>query len=215
MQSRDDAGSRDTPPHITQPDSLDNYLNSSLTQETRLPLVPTPDIMDPLSGAASVIAVVQVAGQVWSICWKYYSDAKDAKPEIDRLMAYVLALQNLFQQIEALAGADKLVASKEIIERTSLELEREFKMLQRMLEPGKRQSILKPSGRRLKWPLQKEDVEKIVQLLERHKTTLITAMNCDQMYEVDYSLYIYKTNTLISLGRLSFIFIITERKVVF
>jgi len=174
--------------------------------------------MDPLSGAASVIAVVQVAGQVWSICWKYYSDAKDAKPEIDRLMGYVLALQNLFQQVEALAkgpGADKLVAFKEIIERTSLELEREFKMLQRMLEPGKRRSILKSFGRRLKWPLQKEDVEKIIQLLERHKTTLITAMNCDQMYEVNYSLYIYKTNTLISLGRLSFILIFTERKVVF
>jgi len=109
-------------------------------------------------------------------------------------MAYVLALQNLFQQVEGLAkgpGAAKLVASKEIIESTSSELEREFKMLQRMLEPGKRQSILKSFGRRLKWPLQKEDVERIIKLLEGHKTTLITAMNCDQMYEVDYSLYTY------------------------
>jgi len=168
--------------------------------------------MDLLSGAASAITVVQVAGKVWSICWKYYSDAKDAKPEIDCLMGYVLTLQNLFQQVEALAkgpGADKLVACKEIIERISLELEREFKMLENMLEPGKRHSILKSFGRRLKWPLQKEDVEEIIQLLERHKTTLITAMNCDQMYKVDYSLYIYKTNTLTSLGRLFFILIIT------
>ena len=170
--------------------------------------------MDPLSGAASVIAVVQVAGQVWSICSKYYADAKDAKPEIDRLMDYVLALQNLFQQVEDLAkgpGAAKLVASKEIIASTSSELEREFKMLQKILEPGKRQGILKSFGRRLKWPLQKENVEKIIQLLERHKTTLITAMNCDQMYEVDYSLYMYKL-TLISLGLLSFILV---RKVVY
>jgi len=167
--------------------------------------------MDPLSDAASVITVVQVAGKVWSICWKYYADAKGAKPEIDRLMAYVHTLQNLLQQVEVLVKAAKLVASKEIIASTSSELEREFKMLQRMLEPGKRQSILKSFGRRLKWPLQKQDVEKIIQLLEQHKTTLITAMNCDQMYEVDYSLYMYKL-TLISLGLLSFILV---RKVVY
>jgi len=170
--------------------------------------------MDPLSGAASVITVVQVAGKVWSICWKYYADAKDAKPEIGRLMTYVLALQNLFQHVEGLAkgpGAAKLVASKEIIESTALELEWEFKTLQKMLEPGKRQSILKSFGRQLKWPLQKEGVEKIIQLLERHKTTLITAMNCDQMYGADYSLKkdMYKANILISLGRLLFILVTT------
>jgi len=144
--------------------------------------------MDPLSGAASVIAVVQVAGKVWSLCWKYYSDAKDSKPDIDRLMGYIIALQHLFQHVRDLAkgpGAAKLVASKELIEGTARELEWEFKSLQKVLEPGKRQGILKSFGRRLKWPLQKEDVEKIIQLLERHKTTLITAMNCDQMYEAD------------------------------
>ncbi|RPB27269.1 hypothetical protein L211DRAFT_765381, partial [Terfezia boudieri ATCC MYA-4762] len=139
--------------------------------------------MDPLSGAASVIAVVQVAGQVWSLCWKYYSDAKNAKSDIERLMGNVEALQNLFQRVQALAkgpGAAKLVASKELIERTALELEQEFKALRKRLEPSKQQSILKSFGRRLRWPLQKEDVDKIFQLLERHKTTLITAINCDQ-----------------------------------
>ena len=147
-----------------------------------------PGTMDPLSGAASVIAVVQVAGQVWSLCWKYYSDAKDAKSDIERIMANVLALQNVFQHIQALAkgpGADKLVGSRPLIERTALELEQEFKELQKILEPGKRKTMLRSFGRRLRWPLQKEDVEKIFQLLERHKTTLIAAMNCDQMYEAD------------------------------
>ena len=141
--------------------------------------------MDPLSGAASVIAVVQVAGKVWSLCWKYYSDAKDSKPDIDRLMGYIIALQHLFQHVRDLAkgpGAAKLVASKELIEGTARELEWEFKSLQKVLEPGGAQDIPKSC---VEWPLQKEDVEKIIQLLERHKTTLITAMNCDQMYEAD------------------------------
>ena len=144
--------------------------------------------MEALGGAASVITIVQVAGQVWSLCWKYYSDAKDAKSDIERLMGNVLALQNLFQHVQALTegpGAAKLIASKELIEKTALELEQEFTALKHKLEPGKRQSILKSFGRRLKWPLQKEDIEKTFQLLEQHKTTLIMAMNCDQMYEAD------------------------------
>jgi len=144
--------------------------------------------MDPRSGATSVIAVGQVAGKVWSLCWEYYSAAGDAKPDIDRLMDCTLALQNLLQHVRDLAkdpGAAKLIVSKELIESTAWELEREFRSLQKVLEPGGGQDIPKSC---LEWPLQKEDVEKIIQLLERHKTTLITAMNCDQMYEADYYL---------------------------
>jgi len=143
--------------------------------------------MDPLSGAASVITVVQVAGKVWSLCWEYYSGAGDAKHDIDRLMGCTLALLNLLQHVRDLAkgsGAAKLVASKELIESTAFELEREFKSLQKVLEPGG-QDIPRWC---LEWPLQKKDVEKIIQLLERHKTTLITAMDCGQMYDADYSL---------------------------
>jgi len=88
--------------------------------------------MDPLSGATSVIAVVQVAGKVWSLCWEYYSGSGDAKHDIDRLMGCTLALLNLLQHVRDLAkgpGAAKLVASKELIESTAWELEREFKSL--------------------------------------------------------------------------------------
>jgi len=135
-----------------------------------------------------VITVVQVAGKVWSLCWEYYSGAGDAKPDIDRLMGCTLALQILLQHVRDLAkgpGAAKLVASKELIESTALELEREFKSLRKVLALEGGQDIRKSC---LKWPLQKEDVEKIIQLLERHKATLITAMDCGQMYDADYSL---------------------------
>jgi len=142
--------------------------------------------MDPLNDAASMITIVQIAGKVWSLCWEYYSGAGDAKPDIDHLMGCTLALQILLQHIWDLAkgpGAAKLVVSKELIESTALELEREFKSLQKVLELG--QDIPKSC---LEWPLQKEDVEQIIQLLERHKATLITAIDCGQMYDADYSL---------------------------
>jgi len=157
------------------------------------PSVSTPDTMDPLSDAASVTAAVQIAGKVWSLCWEYYSSAGDAKPDIDRLIGCTLALLNLLQHVRDLAkgpGAAKLVASKELIESTAWELEWEFKSLQKVLEPGGAQDIPKSC---VEWPLQKGDVEKIIQLLERHKTTLITAMNCDQMYGVDYICTLSKT----------------------
>ncbi len=141
--------------------------------------------MEVLGGAASVIAVVQIAGKVWSLCWKYLSDAKDAKSDIERLMSNITAVQCVFQQVQELAkspGAPKLLASKTLIEKIPSELQQEFERLLKVLDPGKRKATMKALGlRSLKWPLQKEEVERTFQLLERHKTTLLTAMSCDQL----------------------------------
>ncbi|RPB18652.1 hypothetical protein L211DRAFT_901709 [Terfezia boudieri ATCC MYA-4762] len=146
--------------------------------------------MDGLSVAASVIAVVQIAGQVMSLCVNYYSIAKNAQSDIKYLLDNIVALISLFQHIEALSkgpGAAKLVASKELIEGVALELKQEFQKLKKILEPEERQGFFQYFSRRLTWPLKREDVDKVFQLLERHKTTLILAMNSDQMYEADDS----------------------------
>ena len=141
--------------------------------------------MEAFGGAASVIAVVQIAGKVWSLCWKYYPDAKEAKSDIEHLMGMIQTMQSVFQQVEDLPkgpGATKLHASNPLIERIPLEVKQEFDRLEKLLEPSNTRSIMgKALRQRLKWPLKKEEVEKTLNLLERHKTTLITAMNCDQM----------------------------------
>ena len=136
--------------------------------------------MEVLGGAASVIAVVQIAGKVWSLCWKYYGDAKEAKSDIKRLMNIVQTMQTVLQQVEGLAegpGAIKLHASNPLIE----ELKQEFERLEKLLKPSSTKSIMRSLGHRLKWPLKKEEVENTLHLLEQHKTTLIIVMNCDQM----------------------------------
>ena len=141
--------------------------------------------MEALGGAASVIAVVQLAGKLWSLCWKYYSDAKDAKSDIERLLNTIHTVQSVFQHVQELAkgpGATKLLASKSVIKRIPLELKEEFERLEKILDPGKMNKTMRTLGlRALKWPLKKDDIEKTLQLLERHKTTLITALNTDQM----------------------------------
>ena len=116
---------------------------------------------------------------------RYYSDAKNAEADIDRLMNNITALQRVFQQIQELVespAGNKLNASKAVIESSALELTTEFDRLIKLLNPGTAQKAKKLLvRRRLRWPMQKEEVESTLQLLEHHKTTLIMAMNCDQM----------------------------------
>jgi len=101
------------------------------------------------------------------------------------LMDSIMALQTAFQQVQNLAngpGATKLIALKPLLESSSSELGKEFTRILHILQPGPGQKVAKRVLRqRLKWPFQKADVEQILQLLERHKSALIFAMNSDQM----------------------------------
>jgi len=104
---------------------------------------------------------------------------------MNALMDGIMALQTTFQQVQNLTkgpGATKLIALKPLLESSSLELEKEFNRILQILQPGRGQrATRKVLRQRLKWPFQKADVEQILQLLERHKSALIFAMNSDQM----------------------------------
>jgi len=101
------------------------------------------------------------------------------------LMNSIMALQTAYQQVKNLAGgpgATKLIALKPLLDSSSLELGKEFSRILRILQPGLGQRAGRRVLRqRLKWPFQKAEVEQILQLLERHKSALIFAMNSDQM----------------------------------
>jgi len=101
------------------------------------------------------------------------------------LMNGIMALQTAFQQVQNLAngpGANKLIALKPLLKSSSLELGKEFNRILQILQPGLGQrATRKVLRQRLKWPFQKADIEQILQLLERHKSALILAMNSDQM----------------------------------
>ena len=139
--------------------------------------------MEVLGGAASVIAVVQLSGQILSLCQKYYGDVKDAKNDIENLQNETAAVQAVLQRAQDLAqGTDKLATTKALIE----ELKAELEGLVRKLDPGKRKKAMRTIGlRALKWPFTKAEIEKSLRLIERHKATLITALDIDQMYDPD------------------------------
>jgi ankyrin repeat domain-containing protein 50 len=61
--------------------------------------------MDPVSAAASVIAVVQISAQIFDLCLTYYSEVKDARTDIKRLRDEIISLQSVLIQIADLADA--------------------------------------------------------------------------------------------------------------
>jgi len=101
------------------------------------------------------------------------------------LMDSIMALQTTFQQVQNLTkgpGATKLIALKPLLESSSSELKKKFDQILEILQPSIRQNKKRKTlSERLKWPFQKADVEQILQLLERHKSALIFAINSDQM----------------------------------
>lgn len=59
--------------------------------------------MDPLGGAASFIAVVDITAKVVTLCSKYYSTVMNAKGNIESLQSELRSLQHVLNQVQALS----------------------------------------------------------------------------------------------------------------
>lgn len=75
--------------------------------------------MDPLSGAASVIAVIQLTGGIVQICGKYLNNVKNATQDIQRFQEKIAALAQVLQSLdELIRGSDgnKLTATQDLVD---------------------------------------------------------------------------------------------------
>jgi hypothetical protein len=142
--------------------------------------------LDRLSGTASVIAVIQLADRVLTLCGKYVSAVKDAKKDIERLSTEVGSLQRVLQRVDLIIGNKTLTlhSPRPVVE----ELEEVIKGCQTTLLELKSRLDLgkgnKPNSRfwlrALEWPFQSKDVANIIETLDRHKSTLLLALSLDQ-----------------------------------
>jgi septal ring factor EnvC (AmiA/AmiB activator) len=143
-----------------------------------------PRIMDGLSGAASVIAVVDISAKVASLCFQYSVAVKDAKRDIERLQQKVTEIRNVLEQ---LLKQDKSQLSTtrtllDPLQRCSQELKDLEAKLKAKLESSPGRKAMKRFGfRALKWPLTSKEVEKAVQNLEKYENTFSLALQIDQM----------------------------------
>lgn len=143
--------------------------------------------MDGLSGVASVIAVVDMAAKVASLCFQYSVEVKHAKGDIERLHRKVNDTKNVLEKLQQLLdkqGTSHLSTANTLLDslqRCSQELKELEATLEANLEPsGHRKAIRRFGFRALKWPLMSKEVEKTVQNLEKYGHTFSLALQVDQ-----------------------------------
>jgi uncharacterized protein Yka (UPF0111/DUF47 family) len=139
--------------------------------------------MDGLSGAASVIAVIDISAKIASLCYQYSVAIKDAKDDIERVRRKVSDITHALGKIKQLLDSqDKTRLSITQGLFSSLEQCREeLKSIEAKLDPGKTRKTMSQFGfRALKWPITSKQVDKIVSNLEGYEQTFGLALQVDQ-----------------------------------
>lgn len=129
--------------------------------------------MDMLSGAASVVAVIQISKEILTLCGKFALDVKDAKKGIECLSSEVKAFHGVLNRVRDLAE-DQDAAKLQTFQTLTAAIAQcssELVELKTRLDPGKKRQAMNRLGlRALKWPFKSEDVNKLLEALERQAT---------------------------------------------
>lgn len=139
--------------------------------------------MEPLSGAASIIAVIQLTGAIAQICTSYIGKVKEARQDIIHLHEEVDALSLVLKSFNQLLhdpSSTNLIASQDLVDnitKCSLALT----MLKKKIDPEITQRRMRKWGlRAFRWPLKREEVVKAIGEIERYKTLFQLSLLVDQ-----------------------------------
>jgi hypothetical protein len=139
--------------------------------------------MDGLSGAASVIAVIDISSKIIAVCYQYSKAVKDAKDDIGRVQRKVGDITHILKKIERLLDSQdktRLSTTDGLLDSLSQCLQ-ELKDMEAKLNPGKSRKIMSRIGlRALKWPFTSKQVDKIVSTLEGFEQAFTLALQVDQ-----------------------------------
>ena len=142
--------------------------------------------MEPLGGAASVIAVVQISDRILSLCGKYSLAVRDAREDIRRLGSEIRALRDVMVSVDEMVqspDAMRLHAFNSLAD-TITQCLSDLNNLERRLDPGRgRKTMGRIGARALKWPFKSKDIVKVIEAVDRHKGTISLALHADQRQE--------------------------------
>ena len=150
--------------------------------------------MDPLSLTASVIAVLQAAEAVISICCDYRAGVKNASWEVPRVLDQLRSLRSILRKLEELSDRaetkslnNQLPTLKDLCDPkhgTLVACRKELESLKAKLTPpdwaGRIGSKKNSWFQALTWPLKKADTEKTVSVLKDYESALNLAVTADQ-----------------------------------
>jgi hypothetical protein len=148
--------------------------------------------MDGLSSAASVVAIIQLAGSVVKLSGGYIQEVKDARDEIFELQRTVADLAGVLQQLKVLLqgphGAK--LSSSHTLNGPLTQCHLTLSSLEAIIDPGKGKRAMKKLGfRALKWPLDRIEVKKIIENLERYKSSFTLSLAIDQTFVIPRYIY--------------------------
>jgi hypothetical protein len=145
--------------------------------------------MDPLSLAASLIAVLQISGAVISALYEYRSGVKDASKDTARIIEELNSLRNILENLlravereDASAESSRLSTFQKLLGPNG-ELERckaDLESISEKLDAGRKGSAWESVKRSLVWPFKEKEIEKLLQNVQRAKNTLNFALSADQ-----------------------------------
>jgi arginyl-tRNA synthetase len=138
--------------------------------------------MDGLSGAASVIAVMDISAKIGSLCFQYSMAVKDAKNDIERMQRKVGDITHILETIkQLLENQDKTrLSTTQGLFDSLRQCLQELKDVKVKLEPGKGRKTMSRVGlRALRWPFTSKQVEKIVSTLDGYKQTFMSTLEVD------------------------------------
>jgi hypothetical protein len=139
--------------------------------------------MDGLSGAASVIAVIDISAKITAICYQYSIAVKDAKDDIERVQRKAGDIAHVLEKLKHLLDSQdktRLSSTHGLVDSLNQCL-RELGDIKVKLDPGKTRKTMSRIGfRALKWPFTSKQVEKIVSTLEGYEQTFNLALQVDQ-----------------------------------
>lgn len=152
--------------------------------------------MDPLSITASLIAVLQISGTVISALYEYRNGVKSASKDAARIIAEINSLrgilESLLQAVEKedyKAGSNGGGGSRLANFQALTQPDGELKRCQADLEAVSGKLVGDDAGslsgwkkvrKALVWPFKEKDVEKLLQSVQKAKSTMQFALSADQ-----------------------------------
>ncbi|PZD23658.1 WD40 repeat protein [Pyrenophora tritici-repentis] len=143
--------------------------------------------MDGLSGAASVVAVIDISAKITLICYQYSIAVKDAKDDIERVQRKFDDITHILEKLKQLVDSQdkKRLSTTHGLSDSLKRCLRELEDMKVKLDPGKtRKTISRIGLRALKWPFTSKQVDKIVSTLEGYEHTFTLALQVDQTFLV-------------------------------
>ncbi|KAJ9481264.1 hypothetical protein VN97_g12229 [Penicillium thymicola] len=139
--------------------------------------------MEGVSAAASVIGVIQLTGSIVKICGGYLQEMKTAREDIIALQRSITGLEGTLRNLsEFLQGphVTKLPTSSLLVNNVTDCLS-DLGALEKKIGPGRGKGMMRKLGlRAFKWPLKRTEVDRIIQGLERYKSSFTFSLQVDQ-----------------------------------